>query len=173
MAKLRAQPFEDIGDPAILLNTDRDGIRIFQSAVRSAHESGEATFEFDGIKHQVLREDCAADVELGSQTVVWRFDDAKLLELLELMVAMVNSNRPGHQYFDDLKSPVELLVLSHDEYEGPLAYGEFPQLYPESPSIELQKPTASSVGAGRDDAAHQAKPPLSLTPTEQAGKERA
>jgi hypothetical protein len=155
MAKLRVQPFEDIGDPAILLNTDQDGIRIFQSAVRSAHESGEATFEFDGIKHQVLREDGAADIELGPQTVVWRFDDAKLLELLDLMVPMVNSNKPGHQYFDDLKSPVELLVLSHDEYEGPLAYGEFAQLYPESPSPELQKSTASTVGGRRALAASQ------------------
>ena len=127
MAKLRLQPFEDMGDPAILLNTDQDGIRIFQSAVRRAHESGEATFEFDGIKHQVVREDGAADIELGPQTVVWRFDDAKLLEMLDLMM---NSNSPGHQYVDDLKSPVELLVLSHHEYKGPLNYGEFSQLYP-------------------------------------------
>jgi hypothetical protein len=100
--------------------------------VRRAHESGEATFEFDGIKHQIVREDGAADIELGPQTVVWRFDDAKLLEMLDLMVPMVNSNSPGHQYVDDLKSPVELLVLSHDEYKGPLNYGEFSQLYPAS-----------------------------------------
>jgi hypothetical protein len=86
MAKLRVQPFEDMGDPAILLNTDQDGIRIFQSAMQSAHESGEATFEFDGFKHQVVRENGAADIELGPQTVVWRFDDATLLELLDLMV---------------------------------------------------------------------------------------
>ena len=130
MAKLRVQPFEDMGDPAILLNTDQDGIRFFQSAVQRAHESGEVTFDFDGVKHRVVREDGAADIELGPKTVVWRFDDAKLLELLELMVPMVISNRPGHQYFDELKSPVELLVLSHDQYTRPLSYGEFPQLYP-------------------------------------------
>ena len=44
MAVLRVQPFEDIGTPAILMNADRDGMRLFQSAVRSAHEGGEATF---------------------------------------------------------------------------------------------------------------------------------
>jgi hypothetical protein len=82
--------------------------------------------------NQVVREEGAADIELGPQTVVWRFDDAKLLEMLDLMVPMVNSNSPGHQYVDDLKSPVELLVLSHDEYKGPLNYGEFSQLYPAS-----------------------------------------
>jgi hypothetical protein len=58
-------PFEDMGDPAILLNTDRDGIRIFQSVVRRAYESGTATFEHDGVKHEVVREDGAADIELG------------------------------------------------------------------------------------------------------------
>lgn len=130
MAKLRVEPFEDMGDPAILLNTDRAGIRIFQSAVQQAHETGGAAFEHDGVKHKVLREDGAADIELGPQTVVWRFDDARLIELLELMEPMVSSDRPGHQYFDDLRSPVELLVLSHDEYKNPLNYGQFSELYP-------------------------------------------
>ena len=130
MAKLRVQPFEDIGTPAILLNADRDGIRIFQSAVRSAHESGEATFEFDGIKHHLVRQDGAADLELGPQTVVWRFDDTKLVEMLDLIPPMVDTPGGGHQYIDDLKSPVEVLVLSVDEYKGPLNYGEFSQLYP-------------------------------------------
>ena len=134
MVKLRVQPFEDMGDPAILLNGDQDGIRMFQSAVRTAHEDGAATFEYDGLKHQVVRQDGAADIELGPQTVIWRFDDAKLVEMLDLMVPMVSSNRPGHQYVDDLKSPVQVLVLSHDEYKSSLSYGEFSQLYPESRS---------------------------------------
>jgi hypothetical protein len=65
-----------MGDPAILVNAYRDGMRLFQSAVRSAHESGEATFEFDAIMHHVVRQEGAADIEVGAQTVVWRFDDA-------------------------------------------------------------------------------------------------
>jgi hypothetical protein len=142
MAKLRVQPFEDMGDPAILVNADRDGMGLFQSAVRSAHESGEATFEFDAIKHHVVRQDGAADIELGPQTVVWRFDDARLVEMLDLMIPLVSSGKPGHQYVDDLKSPVEILVLSVDEYKGPLNYGEFPQLYPVSASTEPQGPSA-------------------------------
>jgi hypothetical protein len=136
MAKLRVEPFEDMGDPAILLNTDHDGIRIFESAVRQAHKTGEATFEHEGVKHEIVREAGAADIEVKPQTVVWRFDDAKLLELLELMVPMVSNDRPGHQYFDELKSPVELLVLSHDEYKRPLNYGEFSELYPVQPAPE-------------------------------------
>jgi hypothetical protein len=136
VAKVRVEPFEHMGDPAILLNTDQDGITIFDAAARQAHETGNAVFEHDGIKHEVVQEDGAADIELGPQTVVWRFDDAKLIELLELMVPMVSNDRPGHQYFDDLKSPVELLVLSHDEYKRPLNYGEFSELYPVRPTPE-------------------------------------
>jgi hypothetical protein len=130
MAKLRLEPFEDMGDPAILLNTDQAGIRIFESAVRQAQETGVAGFEHDGVKHEIVRADDAADIELGPRRVVWRFDDARLRELLDLMSPMVVSDRPGHQYFDNLKSPVDLLVLSHDEYRRPLKYGQFSELYP-------------------------------------------
>jgi hypothetical protein len=130
MAKLRIEPFEDIGDPAILLNTDRDGIRMFQSAVRRVHQDGDATFEFDGISHQLLREDGAADMEIGPRNVIWRFDSAALVELLDLIQPLVDASRPCHQYVD-LNSPVEVLVMSVDEYDGPLNYGEFSELYPE------------------------------------------
>lgn len=93
MAKLRVQPFEDIGDPAILVNADRNGMRLFQFAVRSAHEGGVATFEFDAVTHHVVREEGAADIELGTQTVVWRLDDAKLVEMLDLIAPLVDT--PG------------------------------------------------------------------------------
>jgi hypothetical protein len=129
VAKLRVEPFEDIGDPAILLNTDQDGIRMFQMAVSLAHDNGEATFEFEGITHHVVREDGAADVEIGSLNVVWRFDDTALAELLDLISPLVDATRPCHQYVD-LNSPVEVLVISRDEYKRPLNYGVFSQLYP-------------------------------------------
>jgi hypothetical protein len=129
MAKLHLEPFEDMGDPAILLNGDRDGFRMFQTAVRQAHETGQATFEFDGITHHVAREDNAADVELGPQQVFWRFSDAALAELLDLIPPLIDPPGPGHQYVD-LNVPVDLLVLSVDEYNRPLSYGVFSQLYP-------------------------------------------
>jgi len=128
MPTFRVLPFEDIGVPAILVNADRDGMRIFQSAVQSAHENGSATFEFDTISHHVLRQDAAADIELGPHTVTWRLDDSKLVELLGLMLCLINSDKAGHQYFDDLKSPVETLILSVDEYNADAPFGEFPQL---------------------------------------------
>lgn len=136
MAAFRVQPFEDIGVPAILVNADRDGMRMFQTAIRSAHEDGAATFEFEAIKHYIVRQDGAADIELGSQTVVWRFDDAKLVEMLNLIEPLVNIKKPAHQYVDDLNSPVETLVLSVDEYIGAAPFGEFPQLLPVSPNVD-------------------------------------
>ena len=139
MAAFRVQPFEDIGVPAILVNADRDGMRMFQSAVRSAHEDGTATFEFDAIKHYIVRQDGAADIELAPQTVVWRFDDARLVEMLNLMEPLVDIEKPGHQYLDDLNSPVEILVLSVDEYIHAAPFGEFPQLSPAVPTVESQK----------------------------------
>lgn len=102
MAVFRVQPFEDIGVPAILVNADRDGMRMFQSAMRSAHQDGTASFEFDAIKHYIVRQDGAADIELKSQTVMWRFDDARLLEILNLIEPLVDTEKPGHQYVDDL-----------------------------------------------------------------------
>jgi hypothetical protein len=139
MTTFRVQPFEDIGVPAILVNADRNAMRIFQSAVRSAREDGAATLEFDAIKHRVVRQDGAADIELGSQTVVWRFDDARLVEMLNLIEPLVDIKKPGHQYVDDLNSPVEILVLSVDEYIGAAPFGEFPQLLPVPPSEDSQR----------------------------------
>lgn len=129
MAKLRVEPFEDMGDPAILLNTDQDGIRIFEAAVRRAHEAGDATFEHDGITHRVVREGGAADIELGPRCVTWRFDNEALVELLNLIQPLIDASRPCHQYVD-LNGRVDLLVLSVDEYKRPLSYGVFSQLYP-------------------------------------------
>jgi hypothetical protein len=35
----------DCGDDVVLVGADRDGMRMFQSAVRSAHDDGAASFE--------------------------------------------------------------------------------------------------------------------------------
>lgn len=133
MTRFRIHPFEDMGVPAILANADEDGLRVFQSAVRSAHECGEAVFESDGITHRVVRQRGSADIELGPHTVVWRFDDAKLIEMLDLIIPMLDDSSPGHQYVDDLKSPVETLIMSHGEYND-ARLDDFPELSPVPPS---------------------------------------
>ncbi|BBX95518.1 hypothetical protein [Mycobacterium lacus] len=117
MSVFRVNLFPDFKwSDAVLAAADRDGLRIFQSAVRSAREDGQATFEVDGIQHQIVRQSGAADIELGSQTVVWRFDDVKLAEILDMIEPLIDIKGPGHQYIDDLNTPASTLLISVDEY---------------------------------------------------------
>lgn len=123
-------------DDVVLIGADRDGMRMFQIAVRSAHDDGAASFEFEAIKHRVVRQDGAADIDLGSQNVVWRFDDAKLVEMLNLIEPLVDIIKPAHNYFDDLNSPAEILILSVDEYTHGGPFAVFPQGEPVPPAAD-------------------------------------
>jgi hypothetical protein len=135
MATFRVGFFSDFdcGDDVVLVGADRDGMRMLQSAVRSAHDDGAASFEFDAIKHRVPRQDGTADIELGSQNVVWRFDDAKLVEMLNLIEPLVDIVKPAHNYLDDLNSPAETLILSVDEYTYGGPFAVFPHGEPVPP----------------------------------------
>ncbi|MGO9035681.1 hypothetical protein [Mycobacterium sp.] len=161
------------GDDVVLVGADRDGMRMFQSAVRSAHEDGAASFEFDAIKHHVVRQDGAADIELGSQSVVWRLDDAKLAEMLNLIEPLVDIIKPAHNYFDDLNDPDATLMLSVDEYVSGGPFAAFPHGLPVPPRVDSQRSTALGSEAGPDPGALQVKPSPPSLPTEQAGTERA
>lgn len=161
------------GDDVVLVGADRDGMRMFQSAVRSAHHDGTASFEFDAIEHQVVRQDGAADIELGSQNVVWRFDDAKLAEMLNLIEPLVDIIKPAHNYFDDLNDPDATLMLSVDEYVSGGPFAEFPHGLPVPPRVDSSRSTALGSEASPDPGALQVKPSPPSTPTEQAGTERA
>jgi hypothetical protein len=122
-------PDFDLGNDVVLVGADRDGMREFRSVLRSAYEHGQATFELHGIQHRVARES-GADIEFGWQTVVWRFDGAKLLEVLGLIEPLVDLETLGHNYFDELNSPLERIVLSVDEYIAGGPFAEFPQGLP-------------------------------------------
>jgi hypothetical protein len=162
----------DCGYDAVLASADRDGMRMFQSAVRSAHEAGEGTFELHGIQHQIIRQDRAADIELGSPTVVWRFDETQLAEILDMAVRLTNVAHPAHNYLD-LNSPAETLILSVDEYTHGGPFAEFPHGEPVPPPADSQTSTASDSEISPDPGAAQAKPSPPSTPAEHASSERA
>jgi hypothetical protein len=124
----------DCGYDAVLVGADRDGMRMFQSAVRSAHDDGAASFEFNAIKHHIVRQDGAADIELGTQTIAWRFDDTKLIEMLNLIEPLVDIAKPAHNYLDDLNRPAETLILSVDEYTQGGPFAVFPHGEPVPPT---------------------------------------
>src|SRR5579875_2131399 len=94
----------------VLVGADRDGMRVFQSALRSAHEEGQSSFELHGVQHRILRQDGTADLDFGWQTIAWRFDGAKLMELLEMVTGLSATDHPVHNYFDELHSPTETLM---------------------------------------------------------------
>jgi hypothetical protein len=175
MAIIRVGFFPDFKwDDVVLVGADRDGMRVFQSAVRSAHEDGEGAFGLHGIQHRIVRQNDAADIELGSPTVVWRFDDTKLVEILDMAVGLINVEHPAHNYFDSLNSPAATLMLSVDEYVDGGPFAEFPQGMPvPALPVESQATTASGSEAGPDPGTPQPKPSPPSLPTEQADAERA
>ena len=64
---------------------------------------------------------------------LWRFDDAKLAEMLNLIEPLVDTEGPGHQYVDELNSPAETLILSVDEYTRGGPFAMFPHGEPVPP----------------------------------------
>lgn len=148
MALFRVLPFEDIGVPAILVDADRGGLRMFESALRSAYESGAAAFEFNSIRHAIVCHEGAADIVIGLASVQWRFDAAKLIEVLDLIGPLFAGDRPGHQYVD-VDSPVETLVLSLDEYPAGAPLGEFPELSPSQMPAPAARTPLEPLGATR------------------------
>ncbi|MGO9035680.1 hypothetical protein [Mycobacterium sp.] len=161
-------------DDVVLVGADRDGMRVFESAVRSAHEDGEGAVELHGIQHRILRQNGAADIELGSPTVVWRFDETKLAEILNMAAGLINVGHSAHNYFDDLNSPDATLMMSVDEYVDGGPFAEFPQGMP-VPPLPTQSQTSTALGseAGPDLGALQVKPSPPSPPTEQTDTERA
>ena len=77
---------------------------------------------------------------------MWRFDDGKLLETLDLIEPLVDTEGPGHQYVD-LNSPVDLLILSVDEYTHGGPFAAFPHGLPVPPPVDSERSTASSAEA--------------------------
>jgi hypothetical protein len=150
----------DCGYDAVLVGADRDGMHMLQSAVRSARDNGSANFEVDTIEHHIIRQDGAADIELGPENVVWRFDDAALTEMLDLIEPLVEIIKPAHNYLD-LNSPAETLILSVDERTHGGTFAEFPHGEPVPPPADPQTSTASGSENGSGPVAPPAHPQTS------------
>ncbi|MUM19602.1 hypothetical protein FZI91_21200 [Mycobacterium sp. CBMA271] len=117
MTTFRVGPYLSLGDPITLAAADQDGMRKFISALHQARDSGHAAFDCgDGVKHQIAEKSGAADIDISPYLVVWRFDRAKLNEIIELIEPLIESDTAAHQYVDDMKIPTTTLVLSVNEY---------------------------------------------------------
>lgn len=68
--------------------------------------------------------------------VTWRFDDEKLVEILDLIEPLIIFDKPAHNYLDLGPGDIEEIIFALDEYVGIAPYGEFPQLSRQSPPPE-------------------------------------
>src|SRR5262245_1166812 len=103
------------GEDVVLLAMDGAGVTTFVTALREAEQRGASQLKHDGVTHQFVIQEGAADIELGEDRVVWRLDHAKAVEIDEDLTLIGSNNRPGHNYVE-ISTPTNTLVLSRDEY---------------------------------------------------------
>ena len=103
------------GEDVVLLAMDGAGVTTFVTALRDAEQRGASQLEHNGVTHQFVIQEGAADIELGEDRVVWRLDHAKAVEIVKDLAVMSSSDRPGHNYVE-ISTPTNTLVLSRDEY---------------------------------------------------------
>jgi len=101
-----------LGDDAVLLTLDGDGVGLMSAAVIEARDTGSSRLDHDGVTHVFVIEPGAASLDLNPARVVWRLDMAKATEIASDLAAL---SAPGHLYVD-MTSPAETLVISRDEY---------------------------------------------------------
>ena len=105
------------GDDVVLLTMDRAGVHEFAAALREAAQNGASRLDHNSIVHEFHIEPGAADIELQPTHVVWRVDQARATEIIEDLTGLGEGvHRACHQYVDDMRTPVEVLILSRDEY---------------------------------------------------------
>lgn len=104
------------GDDAVLLAMDTAGVNTVLVTLVQAERQGYSRMAHDGKIHEFLIVPGAADIELHDDKVVWRFDDAKAMEVIELLTAMTHTTTGAGHYYVDISAPTQTLVLSRNEY---------------------------------------------------------
>jgi hypothetical protein len=107
-----------LDDDAVLLILNDGGTSTFLAVLTRAAQHGSAQLDLGDITYQFVIEAGAAHVEFGARTVVWRFDEAKAAEVIELLSAAVQSTHIAGHHYVDITAPADLLVLSYNEH-GP------------------------------------------------------
>jgi hypothetical protein len=104
-----------LGDDVVLLAMDGAGTATFAAALREAEQQGSTQLQLGEVTHELVIQAGAADVDLDDTRVVWRLDAAKVVEIIENLDILGDSDRPGHRYVD-ISKPADTLLLSRDEY---------------------------------------------------------
>jgi hypothetical protein len=106
-----------LGNDAVLLAADRDGIEAFERALSATakKENVPPHLVASGTSHEFHIGGSDAQVQIGEGRVIWRLSDEKASEILDMLAPLTVSIGPGHQYID-INSPAQTLILSKEEY---------------------------------------------------------
>ena len=108
-----------LGDDAVLLTLDGDGVEMFKTAVEQARSNRSSRLMHGGIAHEFYVEPGAASIELSPSRVVWRLDETKAAEVaddLAVLSAPRDGGKTAGHFYVDMTRPAETLVISRDEY---------------------------------------------------------
>jgi hypothetical protein len=106
-----------LGDDAVLLAADREGMEAFERALSATvkKENVPPHLIASGTSHEFHIGGSDAQVQLEKGRAIWRLSAEKASEILDMLAGLKVSIGPGHQYVD-IDSPTETLILSVDEY---------------------------------------------------------
>ncbi len=106
-----------LGDDAVLLAADREGLDAFKRALSEAamKQNRAADFIVEGVRHEFVLGRPEARVELHESYVIWHLPDQKVSEILDKLASLKAAPHPSHHYVD-IHGPVGTLILSVDEY---------------------------------------------------------
>jgi hypothetical protein len=108
-----------LGDDAVLLTMDGDGVEKFKAAVDQVRSEHSLHLHHDGIEREFHIEPGAARVELSPGRVVWRLDHTKAAEIADDLAALSvprDGGKTAGHFYVEITSPAETLVISRDEY---------------------------------------------------------
>lgn len=106
-----------LGDDAVLLAADHEGIEAFERALSASAKKENVTSRLvaSGMSHEFHIAGSAAQVQFAEGRVIWRLSEEKASEILDMLAPLKASIGPGHQYID-IDTPAQTLILSKDEY---------------------------------------------------------
>jgi hypothetical protein len=104
-------------DDVVLLALDTDGAGVFAGALGDAIQAKGTIVRVPSETSTNLivvggRND---RVEVQSGRVTWHLSEAKAAEILDKLVSMQRSSKPGHHYID-IDGPNDTLIVSQNEY---------------------------------------------------------
>jgi hypothetical protein len=105
-------------DDDAVLTLDGGGAGKMKDSAEKARNNRSSRFLHNGVAQEFYIDPGAATVDLSPTRVVWRLDHAKAAEISEDLVALRtprDSGRTAVDFYVDIASPAETLVISRDD----------------------------------------------------------